>query len=174
MTTGTRSTWFTMSLPRAVSRSASPAHPEVHPRSASRTADRRHLADKLRLADFAITQFFFEVEHWQRLVDELSALGVDKPIVPGIMPVTNLASVHRMAQMSGTAVPTWLTERLERCSNPEQVRRLGVEIAIELCRGLVEAGAPGLHLYTLNKASDGETDRHERRSGLRLSDTGRL
>lgn len=129
------------------------AHPEVHPRSPSRESDRRHLADKLRIADFAVTQFFFEVEHWQRLVDELAALGVDKPIVPGIMPVTNLASVHRMATMSGTAVPAWLTERLERCGDPEQVRRLGIEIATELCRDLVAAGAPGLHLYTLNKAA---------------------
>lgn len=129
------------------------AHPETHPRSPSRESDRRHLADKLRMADFAITQFFFEVEHWQRLVDELAALGVDKPVVPGIMPVTNLASVHRMAEMSGTAVPTWLTERLERCGDAQQVRRLGIEIATDLCRDLVDAGAPGLHLYTLNKAA---------------------
>ena len=129
------------------------AHPEVHPRSVSRESDRRHLADKLGMADFAVTQFFFEVEHWQRLVDELAALGVDKPVVPGIMPVTNLASVHRMSKMSGTAVPAWLTERLERCHDAEQARRLGIEIATELCRDLVEAGAPGLHLYTLNKAA---------------------
>lgn len=129
------------------------AHPEVHPRSESREADRRHLADKLRLADFALTQFFFEVEHWQRLVEELAALGLDKPVVPGIMPVTNLASVHRMAQMSGTAVPSWLTDRLERCNDADQVRRLGIEIATDLCRDLLAAGAPGLHLYTLNRAA---------------------
>lgn len=129
------------------------AHPEVHPRSESRAADRRHLADKLNLADFAITQFFFEVEHWQRLVDELAALGVDKPVVPGIMPVTNLKQIKRMAEMSGTAVPTWLTDRLERCTDADQVRRLGIELATELCRDLLDAGAPGLHLYTLNRAA---------------------
>ncbi|MFT6291924.1 MAG: methylenetetrahydrofolate reductase (NADPH) [Ilumatobacter sp.] len=129
------------------------AHPEVHPRSESRAADRRHLADKLNLADFAITQFFFEVEHWQRLVDELGTLGVDKPVVPGIMPVTNLKQIKRMAEMSGTALPTWLTERLERCNSADQVRRLGIELATKLCRDLLDAGAPGLHLYTLNQAA---------------------
>jgi methylenetetrahydrofolate reductase (NADPH) len=129
------------------------AHPEVHPRSESRAADRRHLADKLNLADFAITQFFFEVEHWQRLVDELGTLGVDKPVVPGIMPVTNLKQIKRMAEMSGTALPTWLTERLERCNSADQVRRLGIELATKLCRDLLDAGAPGLHLYTLNQTA---------------------
>lgn len=129
------------------------AHPEVHPRSPSREADRRHLADKLRLADFAMTQFFFDVEHYVRLVDELAALGIDKPVVPGIMPVTNLKQVSRMAELSGTAVPTWLTDRLEGCVDPAHVRNVGVEAATQLCRDLLDAGAPGLHLYTLNRAA---------------------
>ncbi len=129
------------------------AHPEVHPRSESRASDRRHLADKLSLADFAITQFFFDVEHYDRLVDELAALGVDKPIVPGIMPVTNLRQIRRMAEMSGAEVPRWLVERLDMCTTPEQVRRVGIEAASQLCRDLLAAGAPGLHLYTLNSAT---------------------
>lgn len=129
------------------------AHPEVHPRSESRASDRRHLADKLSLADFAITQFFFDVEHYDRLVDELAALGVDKPIVPGIMPVTNLRQIRRMAEMSGAEVPSWLVERLDMCTTPEQVRRVGIEAASQLCRDLLAAGAPGLHLYTLNSAT---------------------
>ena len=128
------------------------AHPEVHPRSVSRNADRQHLADKLSLADFAITQFFFDVDHYRRLVDELAALGVDKPIVPGIMPVTNLAQIKRMAQMSGTEVPTWLTGRLGGGRDAAEVKQIGVEIASQLCIDLVEAGAPGLHLYTLNRS----------------------
>lgn len=128
------------------------AHPEVHPRSVSRNADRQHLADKLSLADFAITQFFFDVDHYRRLVDELAALGVDKPIVPGIMPVTNLAQIKRMAQMSGTEVPTWLTGRLGGARDAAEVKQIGVEIASQLCIDLVEAGAPGLHLYTLNRS----------------------
>lgn len=129
------------------------AHPEVHPRSASRDDDRKHLAAKLRLADFALTQFFFDVEHYVRLVDELSALGVDKPIIPGIMPITNKNQVARMAQMSGTQLPGWLQDRLAYLDDPEHVRRLGIELATELCRDLLDAGAPGLHLYTLNRAS---------------------
>jgi methylenetetrahydrofolate reductase (NADPH) len=129
------------------------AHPEVHPRSTSRRADREHLAAKLSMADFALTQFFFDIEHYVRLVDEMAALGVDKPIVPGIMPVTNLRQIRRMAEMSGSEVPKWLIDRLEMCTTPEQVRRVGIDAASTLCRDLVDAGAPGLHLYTLNSAA---------------------
>ena len=88
------------------------AHPEVHPRSVSRESDRRHLADKLRLADFAMTQFFFDVDHYRRMIDELGALGVHKPVLPGVMPVTNKAQIARMAKMSGSELPQWLTDRL--------------------------------------------------------------
>ena len=130
------------------------AHPEVHPRSPDRETDRLRLADKLRRADFAITQFFFEPGHWVRLVDELAALGVDKPVLPGIMPVTNLAQVQRMAELSGTAVPDAVVRRLEAAGDdPEDVRRAGVELATDLCAALLEAGAPGLHFYTLNRSS---------------------
>jgi methylenetetrahydrofolate reductase (NADPH) len=128
------------------------AHPEVHPRSPDRATDRKHLADKLRIADFAITQFFFDVEHYTRLVDELAALGVDKPIVPGIMPVTNLAQIHRMAQMSGSQVPGWLVDRLESARTDAEANRIGIELASALCTDLIDAGAPGLHLYTLNRS----------------------
>ena len=83
----------------------------------------------------------------------MAALGVDKPIVPGIMPVTNLGQITRMAQMSGAAVPRRIVDRLELCSDPEHVRKIGVEMATQLCRDLIEAGAPGLHLYTLNRAT---------------------
>ena len=127
------------------------AHPEVHPRSPDRATDRRHLAAKLSIADFALTQFFFEVEHWVRLVDELSALGVDKPVLPGIMPITNKAQVKRMADMSGAALPTWLAERLDATDDPDEVRRIGIDVASQLCVDLVEAGTPGLHLYALNR-----------------------
>jgi len=127
------------------------AHPEVHPRSPDRATDRRHLADKLQLADFAITQFFFEVEHWTRLVNELADLGVDKPVIPGIMPITNVGQIQRMAAMSGADVPRWLTDDLERAHDPAQVRSIGIDIASSLAVDLLDAGAPGLHLYTLNR-----------------------
>jgi len=129
------------------------AHPEGHPRSPSREADRRHLAAKLDLADFAITQFFFDAGDYVRLVDELAQLGVTKPVLPGIMPVTNKGQVVRMAELSGAAFPTWLAERLEPVTDPDEVRRIGVEVATTLCADLLEAGAPGLHFYTLNRSS---------------------
>ena len=129
------------------------AHPEVHPRSPDRAADRRLLAAKLRRADFAITQFFFEAQHYLRLVDELAALGVDKPVIPGVMPITNAGQVTRMAQLSGAALPAWLTERLDGVDDPADVRRIGVDVATQLCAELLEAGAPGLHFYTLNRST---------------------
>ena len=88
------------------------AHPAGHPRSRSLTSDRRFLARKLKAADFAVTQFFFEPDSYFSLVDDLTARGLTKPVLPGIMPVTSLSSIPRRAQM-GCAVPAWLVERLE-------------------------------------------------------------
>jgi methylenetetrahydrofolate reductase (NADPH) len=129
------------------------AHPEMHPRSASREEDRRRLAEKLQLADFAITQFFFEADHYVRLVEEMAAFGVDKPIIPGIMPVTNRNQVQRMAELSGAVFPAWLADRLADVEDPDEVRRIGVGAATELCSELLAAGAPGLHFYTLNRST---------------------
>jgi methylenetetrahydrofolate reductase (NADPH) len=129
------------------------AHPEGHPRSPDLATDRRYLAEKLRMSDFATTQFFFDIEHYLSLVNDLADLGVTKPVVPGIMPVTNIGQVERMAELSGAAFPSWLRERLESGKTPEDVRRIGVNAATELCAGLLEAGAPGLHFYTMNKST---------------------
>ena len=129
------------------------AHPAGHPRSPDLASDRRHLGAKLRLADFAITQFFFLRDEYLRLRDDMAALGVHKPIVPGIMPITNLASISRMAQLSGYAVPAEIVETLERAGDAAGVRRAGVELAARLCRDLLEAGAPGLHFFTLNRST---------------------
>lgn len=129
------------------------AHPEVHPRSPDRATDRRYLAAKLARADFAITQFFFESSVYERLVDEMAALGVDKPILPGIMPVTNKSQIEKMARMSGAQFPHWLAEKLDRVSDPEDVRKVGVEAATELSQRLLDVGAPGLHFYTLNRST---------------------
>ena len=131
------------------------AHPAGHPSSPDMTSDRDLLAAKLALADFAITQFFFEVDEYLTLVEDLAARGVTKPVLPGIMPVTSLRSVPRMAQM-GAAVPAWAVARLEEASvlgGDEAVRRAGIELATDLCAALLSAGAPGLHFYTLNRSS---------------------
>jgi len=131
------------------------AHPAGHPSSPDMRSDRDQLAAKLRLADFGVTQFFFEVEQYVGLVEDLAARGVHTPVLPGIMPVTALRSVPRMAQM-GAALPPWAVTRLEEASvrgGDEAVRQAGVGMATELCEKLLEAGAPGLHFYTLNRSS---------------------
>lgn len=129
------------------------AHPEGHPRSPDLATDRRLLAEKMKLSDFATTQFFFDIEHYVSLVNDLADLGVDKPVIPGIMPVTNIGQVERMAQLSGAAFPDWLRTRLEAGTSPDHVRQIGVEAATQLCADLLDAGAPGLHFYTLNKST---------------------
>src|SRR5216683_3947048 len=127
------------------------AHPAGHPRSPDLVSDREHLAFKMRLADFAITQFFFKVEEYERLRDEMAALGITKPIIAGIMPITSLVSVQRMAQLSGYAVPDDVVRRIEAGGDDrDEIRRRGIEVATELCRDLLDAGVPGLHFYTLN------------------------
>jgi len=131
------------------------AQPAGHPLSPDLAADRDHLAAKLALADFAVTQFFFEAAEYTSLVADLAERGVDKPVLPGIMPVTSLTSVPRMAAM-GAAVPAWMVERLEAADargGAEAVRHEGVACATELCQDLLEAGVPGLHFYTLNRSS---------------------
>ena len=131
------------------------AHPELHPRSnGDRVADRRHLAAKLDMADFGITQFFFEAEPYLRMIDELAALGCTKPVLPGIMPVTNAGQVQRFAQLAGAEFPPALAARFAAVADdPAAVRGLGVDVATELCAELLEAGAPGLHFYTLNRST---------------------
>ena len=129
------------------------AHPELHPRSPDRATDRKFLAAKLSRADFAITQFFFDLDVYVQMVNELADLGVTKPILPGIMPVTNKSQIRRMAELSGAAFPAWLAERLDRTYDAEEIRRIGVDTATELCQGLLDAGAPGLHFYTMNRST---------------------
>ena len=129
------------------------AHPEGHPLCRDRRLDRRRQAAKLRAADFGITQFFFNVDDYRSLVDDLARLGVHKPVIPGIMPVTNVAQIERFAQLSGAAFPTWLADRLHAAADDlEEVRRIGVAVATELSQALLDAGAPGLHFYTLNRS----------------------
>jgi methylenetetrahydrofolate reductase (NADPH) len=129
-------------------------HPEGHPAAPSREADLRHQALKLREADFGLTQFFHRAEDYFALVEALAARGAGAPVVPGVMPITNVRQLERMAAMSGTDVPVSLARRLHAVADrPDEVRRIGVEHATELCRALLEGGAPGLHFYTMNRAA---------------------
>lgn len=128
------------------------AHPELHPRSPNRERDRHHLADKLRAADYAITQFFFDPLDYYRLVDELDELDVDKPIVPGIFPPTVPGVVARFAEMNGSRIPVDLFDRLEAADPPDRFE-LAVDSAATLAAELLEWGAPGVHLYTMNRSA---------------------
>ncbi len=130
------------------------AHPAGHPRSETLNSDRDRLARKLEAADFGVTQFFFSIEEYLSLVNDIADRGVTKPILPGIMPVTSLSSVPRMATM-GAPVPAWAIERLESAESKggaDAVREEGIALATELCAALLEEGAPGLHFYTLNRS----------------------
>jgi methylenetetrahydrofolate reductase (NADPH) len=131
------------------------AHPELHPRSGgNRAEDRRFLAAKLALADFGITQFFFKAEPYLRMIDELDALGNTTPVLPGIIPVTNAKQVQRFAQLAGAEFPPDLAVRFDAVADdPAAVRAVGVEIATELCRELLDHGVPGIHFYTLNRST---------------------
>jgi methylenetetrahydrofolate reductase (NADPH) len=127
------------------------AFPEGHPRSADLTSDRERLAAKLQRADFGITQFFFDADVYFRMVDDLAALGCDTPVLPGVMAFVNVEGVRRMARLNATAIPAHLERRLDEVDgDPPAVRELAVEVSTELCRRLLDGGAPGLHLYTLN------------------------
>ena len=130
------------------------AFPEGHPSAESLDADARALAEKARAgAEFAITQLFFRPDDYFRLVDRVSALGVHIPIIPGIMPITNLAQIRRMSDLSGAELPAEVVERVARHGDDAvAVRREGIEIATELCDTLLAGGAPGLHFYTLNRS----------------------
>ena len=130
------------------------AFPEGHPSAESLDADARVLAEKAHAgAEFAITQLFFRADDYFRLADRVSALGVDIPIIPGIMPITNLAQIRRMAELSGADLPTEVVERVARYGDDAvAVRSEGITIATELCDTLLEGGAPGLHFYTLNRS----------------------
>jgi len=131
------------------------AFPEKHPESASLDEDARVLAAKQEAgAEFAVTQLFFRAEDYVALVDRARAVGCTMPIVPGLMPLTNITQLERFAQLAGTAFPDGLAARFRAVGDdPTAVHALGVEAASELATELLEAGAPGLHFYTLNRST---------------------
>ena len=132
------------------------AFPDGHPSSdGDIDKDVQVLLEKeKRGATFATTQFFFDVAKWKILVDKLAAQGSSLPIIPGILPVTNVKQLNRMAELSGVPIPSSISDAFAKVeSNPDDVRKLGVEFATKLCQDLLEAGAPGLHFYTMNSSS---------------------
>ncbi|MEI7058031.1 methylenetetrahydrofolate reductase [NAD(P)H] [Nocardioides sp. CCNWLW239] len=130
------------------------AFPEGHPSAESIEADADVLVAKARAgAEFAVTQMFFRADDYFGLVDRVRARGVDIPILPGIMPILNLAAIRRQSELIGAEVPDEIVERLTAAGpEPADIRAEGIAVAAELCRELLDGGAPGLHFYTLNRS----------------------
>ena len=131
------------------------AFPDGHPESPGLDHDAEVLLAKADAgADFAVTQFFFDPGAYFALVERLDRLGCRIPVIPGIMPVTNLAQLSRFATLTGAALPACVTSRLTAVAqDPEAVRRVGVDLAVEQCARLMAGGAPGLHFFTLNRSA---------------------
>ena len=129
-------------------------YPEVHPQSDDAHADLAHFKRKVDAgADGAITQYFYNPDAYFRFVDDARRLGVTVPIVPGIMPITNYSQLRRFSEMCGAEIPRWVARRLQAFGDDhEAIREFGIDVVSDLCRRLVDGGAPALHFYTLNRA----------------------
>lgn len=131
------------------------AYPETHPQAKSPRADLQAFAAKARAgASSALTQFFYNADAYFRFVDEARALGVDLPIVPGIMPITNASGLMRFADACGAEIPRWVRLRLESFGDDSaSIKAFGLDVVTGLCERLRAGGAPGFHLYTMNQAA---------------------
>lgn len=130
------------------------AYPEMHPQAKSPQDDVQHFARKVQAgADAAITQYFYNADAYFNFVDEAQKLGVNIPVVPGIMPITNYTQLMRFSDMCGTEIPRWVRLKLASYGDDsESIRAFGLDVVTQLCEQLLEGGAPGLHFYTLNQA----------------------
>ncbi len=131
------------------------AYPETHPQARSPEADLKAFAAKVTAgANSAITQMFFNADAYFRFVDEVRAMGIGVPIVPGIMPITNSSGLMRFADNSGCEIPRWMRLRLQSFGDDtKSIKAFGLEVMAALCQRLVAGGAPSLHFYTMNQAA---------------------
>ncbi len=130
------------------------AYPEFHPQAASARADLDAFAIKARAgANGAITQYFYNADAYFAFVEDCARMGLDLPIVPGIMPITNHLQLARFSDACGAEIPRWIRKRLEAFDEDlDAIRAFGIDVVSDLCRRLLDGGAPGLHFYTMNQA----------------------
>ena len=130
------------------------AYPETHPQAEDALRDLRYFKDKVDAgADAAITQYFFNADAYFHFVDAVRAMGVQVPIVPGIMPISNFSQLRRFSEQCGAEIPRWIGKKMQAYGDDaDSVRAFGAEVVAQLCQRLVDGGAPGLHFYSLNLA----------------------
>ena len=131
------------------------AYPEYHPESATPQSDFEHFKNKVAAgADGAITQYFYNIDAYLRFIDNCQKANISIPVTPGIMPITNFASLTRFSDVCGAEIPRWIRKQLEAYADDKQsLQAFGLDVVSRLCEQLLEQGAPGLHFYTLNQAS---------------------
>jgi methylenetetrahydrofolate reductase (NADPH) len=131
------------------------AYPEIHPQAKSPEADLQAFASKVRAgADSAITQYFFNADAYARFVDDVRRLGVDVPVVPGIMPILGASQLMRFSDACGTEIPRWIRLRLQAFGDDTaSIRAFGLDVVTSLCEQLRQRGVPGLHFYTMNQSA---------------------
>jgi methylenetetrahydrofolate reductase (NADPH) len=127
-------------------------YPETHPQAEDALADMRHFKAKIDAgADSAITQYFFNADAYFRFVDDARRMGIDVPIIPGIMPISNFSQLKRFSEACGAEIPRWIAKRMAAYGDDaESVREFAADLVAAMCRRLVEGGVPELHFYTLN------------------------
>lgn len=135
------------------------AYPEFHPQARSADENLRHFKMKIDAgANAAITQYFYNADAYFNFLDECAALGIEVPIVPGIMPINNFSQLARFSDACGAEIPRWLRLKLQGFSDDTaSIKALGLDVVTDLCDRLLAGGAPGLHIYTLNQAGSSST-----------------
>lgn len=130
------------------------AYPETHPQATDALADLKHFKAKVDAgADAAITQYFYNADAYFHFVDAVRRLGVEVPIIPGVMPIANFSQLRRFSEQCGAEIPRWISRRMQAYGDDsESIRAFGAEVVAQLCQRLLDGGAPSLHFYTLNLA----------------------
>ena len=130
------------------------AYPEIHPQASSPEKDIKYFSEKIKAgANGAITQYFFNSDAYFKFVDDVHKLGVDVPIVPGIMPITNFTQLARFSDNCGAEIPRWIRQRLSAFGDDsESIYLFGIDVISDLCDQLISGGVPGLHFYSMNRS----------------------